>query len=37
MVQSLTDHTAGLLIYALTGMTNARREGVNRKIKTMLR
>jgi len=37
MAQSLTDHTAGLLSYALTGMTNARMEGINRKIKTMLR
>jgi transposase len=37
MAQSLTDHAAGLLSYAVTGMTNGRMEGINRKIKTMLR
>lgn len=37
MAQSLTDHAAGLLSYTVTGMTNGRMEGINRKIKTMLR
>jgi transposase len=37
MAQSLTDHAEGLLSYAVTKMTNGRMEGINRKIKTMLR
>jgi len=37
MAQSLTDHAKGLLSYAVTKMTNGRMEGINRKIKTMLR
>ena len=37
MAQSLTDHAAGLLSYTVTQMTNGRMEGINRKIKTMLR
>jgi transposase len=37
MAQSLTDHAEGLLSYAVTLMTNGRMEGINRKIKTMLR
>ena len=37
MAQSLADHAAGLLSYTVTGMTNGRMEGINRKIKTMLR
>lgn len=37
MAQSLTDHAEGILSYTVTGMTNGRMEGINRKIKTMLR
>lgn len=37
VAQSLTDHAEGLLTYSTTGMTNGRMEGINRKIKTMLR
>lgn len=37
MAQSLTDHAEGLLSYTVTQMTNGRMEGINRKIKTMLR
>jgi len=37
MAQSLTDHAEGLLGYTVTLMTNGRMEGINRKIKTMLR
>ena len=37
VAQSLTDHAEGLLTYAVTGMTGGRMEGINRKIKTMLR
>lgn len=37
MAQSLTDHAEGLLAYAVTGMTSGRMEGINRKIKTLLR
>jgi transposase len=37
MAQSLTDHGLGLLSYTMTRMTNGRMEGINRKIKTMLR
>ena len=37
VAQSLTDHAEGLLSYSTTGMTNGRMEGINRKIKTMLR
>ena len=37
VAQSLTDHAEGLLTYAVTGMTSGRMEGINRKIKTMLR
>lgn len=35
--QSLGDHAEGLLSYTVTLMTNGRMEGINRKIKTMLR
>jgi transposase len=37
MAQSLTDHAEGILSYTVTKMTNGRMEGINRKIKTMLR
>jgi transposase len=37
MAQSLGDHAEGLLSYSVTLMTNGRMEGINRKIKTMLR
>jgi transposase len=37
MAQSLTDHAQGLLSYAVTKMTSGRMEGINRKIKTLLR
>ena len=37
MAQSLTAHGLGLLSYTMTRMTNGRMEGINRKIKTMLR
>ena len=37
MAQSLTDHAEGLLAYAVTQMTSGRMEGINRKIKTLLR
>jgi transposase len=37
MAQSLTNHAEGILSYTTTGMTNGRMEGINRKIKTMLR
>jgi len=37
VAQSLTDHAEGLLTYSTTGMTSGRMEGINRKIKTMLR
>jgi transposase len=37
MAQSLTDHAKELLSYTVTKMTNGRMEGLNRKIKTMLR
>jgi len=37
MAESLTDHAGGLLSYTVTQMTNGRMEGINRKIKTMLR
>jgi transposase len=37
VAQSLTEHAEGLLTYAVTGMTSGRMEGINRKIKTMLR
>ena len=37
MAQSLTGHAEGLLSYAVTQTTNGRMEGINRKIKTMLR
>lgn len=37
MAQSLTDHGRGILGYTVNGITNGRMEGINRKIKTMLR
>lgn len=37
MAESLTDHAEGLLSYTVTLMTNGRMEGLNRKIKTLLR
>lgn len=37
MAQSLTDHGPGILGYTVNGITNGRMEGINRKIKTMLR
>jgi len=37
MAQSLTDHAEGLRSYTVTKMTNGRMEGINRKIKTLLR
>jgi transposase len=37
MARSLTDHAAGLLSYTVTQITNGRMEGINRKIKTLLR
>ena len=37
MAQSLTDHAEGILSFTTTRMTNGRMEGINRKIKTMLR
>ena len=37
MAQSLTDHAMGILGYTVNGITNGRMEGINRKIKTMLR
>lgn len=37
VAQPLTDHAEGLLTYSTTGMTSGRMEGINRKIKTMLR
>lgn len=37
VAQSLTDHAEGLLAYAVTQMTSGRMEGINRKIKTLLR
>jgi transposase len=37
MAQSLTDHAEGLLSYTVTKMTSGRMEGINRKIKTLLR
>ena len=37
MAQSLCDHAEGLLSYTVTQMTNGRMEGINRKIKTLLR
>lgn len=37
MAQTLTNRAEGLLSYTVTGITNGRMEGINRKIKTMLR
>ncbi|MCC7229716.1 MAG: ISL3 family transposase [Fimbriimonadaceae bacterium] len=37
MSESLTNHAEGILSYTVTRMTNGRMEGINRKIKTMLR
>ena len=37
MAQSLTGHAEGLLSYTVTQVTNGRMEGINGKIKTMLR
>jgi transposase len=37
VAQLLTDHAEGLFSYSTTGMTNGRMEGINHKIKTMLR
>lgn len=37
MAQTLTDHGRGILGYTVNGITNGRMEGINRKIKTMLR
>jgi transposase len=37
IAQTLTDHGPGILGYTVNGITNGRMEGINRKIKTMLR
>ena len=37
MSESLTNHAEGILSYSVTKITNGRMEGINRKIKTMLR
>jgi transposase len=37
MAQTVTNHTEGLLSYTVTKMTSGRMEGINRKIKTLLR
>jgi len=37
MAKCLAEHAEGLLSYAVTKMTNGRMEGINRKIKTLLR
>jgi len=37
MAKCLAEHAEGLLSYAVMKMTNGRMEGINRKIKTLLR
>lgn len=37
MAQTVIDHAEGLFSYTVTKMTNGRMEGINRKIKTLLR